>query len=193
MTYFIDLHVLGQDPKHIRTALSAWRKDAKKSLATGDGDVVGKAAETKPAQAPFPAVGMVGVAGAAFDHNALADADETIERLAKKAAVSLGVQAVVAVWWRLDGESVKFTAINADGQVERRFLEDGEAMESALGQSLQDALADDDALDGIGDKLLPVFMDPAPEPLKGLFALQRQDALDATLEPGRKPRSNPRF
>ena len=140
MTYFIDLHVLGQDPKHIRTALSAWRKDAKKSLATGDGDVVGKAAETKPAQAPFPAVGMVGVAGAAFDHNVLADADETIERLAKKAAASLGVQAVVAVWWRLDGESVKFTAINADGQVERGLWEGGKRIRDDQGQYIADPL-----------------------------------------------------
>lgn len=193
MTYFVDLHVLGQDSKHIQAALGSWRKDVKKSLASGDGDVVGKASEAKPAQAPFPAGGMVSVAGAAFNYNALADADETIERLAQKAAASLGVQAVVAEWWRLDGESVKFTAINDAGEVERRFLEDGEAVEAALGQSLQDALTDDDVLDGIGDKLLPVFMDPAPKPLKGLFAMQRQDALDATLESGQKRRPNPRF
>ena len=162
MTYFVDLHVLGQEAKHIRAALSAWRKDVKKSLATGEADVVGNASEAQPAQAPFPSVGMAVVAGAAFDHNAMASADETIERLAKKAATSFGVQAVVAVWWRLDGEAVKFTAINAEGQLARRLLEDGPVMEAALGQNLQDALADDKALDGIGDKLLPVFLEPPP-------------------------------
>lgn len=194
MTYFVDLHVLGETPQHIRDALNAWRKDVKETLATGEGDVVGKASASQPAQAPFPAVGMVGTTGAVFDYSSLSSANGAIEKTITQIAKNQpGVHAVVAVWWNLEGESVKFAVANSSGQLEQRMVEDGALVEDALGQSLMDALGDDEALDGIGDKLLPAFLDPPPGPLGGLFAQQRQADLDETLEPVRKPGPKTRF
>lgn len=194
MTYFVDVHVMGETPHHIRDALNAWQEDVKESLATGTGDVVGKAAAVQPAQSPFPTVGMVGTTCAAFDYPTLSLADEAIEKtITRIAQYQPGIHAVVAVWWNPEGESVKFLVVDSSGQLDRRLVEDGAMIEDVLGQSLMDALGDDEALDGIGDKLLPVFLDPPPGPLSGLFAQQRQADLDETLEPVRKPGPKPRL
>lgn len=187
-THFVDVHVLGDTAPAVSQALKAWRTECTTALATGEGDVVSPAAKPTAALAPWPAGVSMGTTGAVFDLNG--NPDVALEALAWALAQRPGVRAVATCRWDLDGEGVRFTCVNDQGQIERRILDDvHEPVGELGGVSIEEALNDDELVDRIGDRFLETFLAEPPGPLAALYAAARAQELDDRLpDASAKPR-----
>lgn len=192
-TVFVDFHLIGTSPADVKKATQALGRAVKQTLATEESDVVGKASKPVASDSPFPEGFYQTSTGAAFELND--SAQETVfsqlEKLLKSAAQQPNMRAAVAVSWRLNGESVHAISVNAQGQVDRRFTNDDDTMVEQLGMSYDEAVASDELVDLIGDRMLSFLLTPAPEAFAPLIAERLHDRMDQTLPAApvrRKPR-----
>ena len=192
-TVFVDFHLIGTSPADVKKATQALGRAVKQTLATEESDVVGKASKPVASETPFPEGFYQASTGAAFELND--SAQETVfsqlEKLLKSTAQHPNMRAAVAVSWRLNGESVYAISVNVQGQVDRRFTNDDDTMVEQLGMSYDEAVASDELVDLIGDRMLSFLLTPAPEAFAPLIAERLHDRMDQTL-PAAPARRKPR-
>lgn len=183
--YFVDIHVLGDSAEQVKAAVNTWRRHIKAQMANGEGDVVGRAGDIKAPEAPLPKQGLTCSAGAVFDAKTPFNADDEFERALKKITAMPGVTAALTVWWLMGDETAHLLSANPQGQLDRRMISGGQVFE--------DAQADDQLVDTVGDLLLPQFLNPAPSSLAPLYARQRAFELEQVLpRSGATQRAKPR-
>ena len=194
---FVDVHVLGE-PDQVRLGMKAIAAFLLKELGEEEGAVVGKPLPIKAAGRPWPATGAHQAMGAVFEGGSTAPPLNRLKDFARAGLAAAPYITVVVQHWDLDNEGVRMQVSRSPSagkiDVVTSMEKNMERLEKELGMDWNEAVANDDLVDAIGDLLLSSLLaKPVIKvALAPLEARAKRDKIEAVL-PKVKALPKPRF